>query len=134
MEAQVTEAGGVLVVYLRGFMNFETTGPFRQACMKRFLHQPLVLDLKGLSFVGSSGLTDFVNVIREFKSSTQAPVKFSGLSLEFRRLFWASELHDAEIYEDAFAAHSAFTQPQSQTPIPLNFEIQGEGFEEDPSN
>jgi anti-anti-sigma factor len=129
VEAVVTRAGDVIVVSLKGFLNFETSDQFKKGCLTNFINKHVIFDLKELSFVGSSGLTSFVEVFREFKAKSSQPAKFCGLSQEFRRLFWASELQDIELYEDAFTAHASFTQPIPGTPIDFNLNL--EQFEDD---
>lgn len=84
--------------------------------------------MRALSFVGSSGLTNFVDVIREFRGKAVHPVKFCGLNQEFRRLFWASEMQDLEIYGDAVLAHSSFTSPVAA--VPMDFSMQDESFDD----
>lgn len=129
MEAQVIQAGDVLLISLKGFMNFETTEHFRKACLSNFMNRPVIFDLKELNFVGSSGLTDFVQVLKEFKNKSNQPTKFCGLSQEFRRLFWATELQNIELYEDVYLAHASFSQPVSAMPIDFNLMV--ETFEDD---
>ncbi len=124
MEAKITKAADVTVVALSGYMNFETTLPFRKTCFDSLLNKSLIFDLRALSFVGSSGLTSFVEVIREFRKTSGAPVKFCGMSNEFRRLFWASEMADIEVYEDQTLAHASFYQ-QIQ-PIQFAYAVEAE--------
>lgn len=111
MEAKISVAGDVTVVALSGYLNFETTTPFKKTCFESLLNKRVIFDLRGLNFVGSSGLTTFVEILYAFKKQNELPVKFCGLSNEFRRLFWASEMGDIEVYEDQHLAHASFFQP-----------------------
>lgn len=128
MEAQIQKEGDVTVVVLQGYLNFETTEPFRQTCFKKLQNQSIIFDLRKLNFVGSSGLTSFLEVLRDFRSRNQQPVKFCGLSQEFRRLFWASDMGNIEIYEDSPTAYASFFQPMQQIPriqyVELDSEIE----------
>lgn len=116
MKAQILREGDITIVTLQGYLDFETTEPFRRTCFQKLIGQSVIFDLRGLSFVGSSGLTSFIEVLREFKSKSAQPIKFCGLSQEFRRLFWASEMSGLEIYEDSPTAYASFYQPMQQIP------------------
>ncbi len=128
MEAKIQKEGEVTIVVLKGYLDFETTEPFRKTCFQRLINQNIVFDLRQLNFVGSSGLTSFLEVLREFKTKNTQPVKFCGLSQEFRRFFWASEIGDVEIYEDSPTAYASFYQPMRQIPriqyVELDTEIE----------
>lgn len=114
MEAQIIKDGEITIVALRGYLDFETTEPFRKTCFQNLIDKNIVFDLKNLNFIGSSGLTSFLEVLREFKQKNPQPVKFCGLSQEFKRLFWATSMHDMEIYEDSPTAFASFYQPMQQ--------------------
>lgn len=121
MEARVTYDGDVTIVSLQGYMDYETSEPFRKTCFQSLLNQKVIFDLEALHFIGSSGLTSFLEILKEFKTKNPLPVKFCGLSREFQRFFWAYEMSDVEIYETRPAAHSSFFQPVEGT-IRLQFE------------
>lgn len=125
MEAEIIKRGDVTLVSLKGFLNFETTVPFKKICFQRLINNNIVFDLKGLNFVGSSGLTSFVEVLKEFRSKNSLPVKFCGLNQEFRRLFWASDMGEIEVYEDGSIAYSSFFQSMPQVPRP-RYELDAE--------
>ncbi len=116
MEAQIVKEGDVTIVSLQGYLDFETTEPFRKTCFQKLFNQSVIFDLRNLNFVGSSGLTSFLEVLRDFKIKNAQPVKFCGLSQEFRRLFWASEMNEMEVYEDGPTAYASFYQPMRQIP------------------
>src|SRR6478672_6903198 len=99
MRANYAKRGGVVVVELSGKLNFESTVPFRRTCLEKLLSERVVFDLKHLNFVGSLGLKDFVETLDFMSAQSNAGVKFSGVSSEFRRLFEASGLQGKEIYE-----------------------------------
>ncbi len=66
-----------------GCLDFESTAPFRKTCLERLLAEPVVFDLKNLNFVGSLGLTDFVDTLDHMARQSRRGVKFCGLSSEF---------------------------------------------------
>ncbi len=92
MEASFAVSGGVVVVELKGRLDFETSEPFRRTCMERLVQEKVVFDLRNLSFVGSLGLKDFVETLGSMTQKSNLGVRFCGVSSEFRRLFEASGL------------------------------------------
>jgi anti-anti-sigma factor len=111
MEASYMVRGEVVVVELKGRLNFETTGPFRKTCLERLAKEKVVFDLRLLNFVGSLGLKDFVDTLDHMSQASQAGIKFSGVSSEFRRLFEASGLSALNFYESTDKAVQSFAAP-----------------------
>jgi anti-anti-sigma factor len=109
MEAQVEKRGEVMVVELKGRLDFETTAPFRKTCLERLLSEKVVFDLKSLNFVGSLGLADFVDTLDHMAKRSGPGIKFCGVSSEFRRLFEASGIPALEFYESKDSAVKSFT-------------------------
>jgi anti-anti-sigma factor len=109
MEAHFEVRGEVMVVELKGRLDFETTEPFRKTCWEHLLGAKVVFDLKNLNFVGSLGLTDFVDTLDHMAKESRLGIKFSGVGSEFRRLFEASGISRLEIYENQDKAIQSFT-------------------------
>ena len=114
MEANFEMRGEVLVVELKGRLDFETSEPFRRTCLEKLLREKVVFDLKALNFVGSLGLKDFVDTMDHMSQQSQPGVRFCGVSSEFRRLFEASGLAGLTIYESRDKALESFRAP----PVP----------------
>jgi len=111
MEASYVVRGEVVVVELKGRLNFDVTGPFRRACMERLVNEKVVFDLRGLSFVGSLGLKDFVDTLDHMSQNSATGLKFSGASSEFRRLFEASGIPPLSFFDSTEKAIQSFTPP-----------------------
>ncbi len=114
MEANFAVSGGVVVVELKGRLNFETTEPFRRTCMERLVQEKVVFDLRQLSFVGSLGLKDFVETLDTLAQKSFSGVRFCGVSSEFRRMFEASGLAGHEFFETRDKAIQSFATSGSQ--------------------
>lgn len=121
MEVRIIKDGEVTFVQLTGFLDFETAEKFRHVCLKTLVHHNIVFDFHHLNFVGSSGITPFIDVLREFKTINPNPIKFCSVSLEFRRLFWAKDFNSVEIYEDPRTAYISFYEAVPQVPA-LHFQ------------
>ena len=116
MEAAIRKEGEITIVTLKGYLDFETSEPFKKTCFHHLIHNNVIFDLRGLNFIGSSGLTPFIEVLRLFSSQNSLATKFCGLNSEFRRFFFANFLTHLEIYEDAPSAYASFFQPIQQIP------------------
>lgn len=87
MKAIYQKKGNVTIVQLEGRLDYESLPHFRKVCFEKLVFEQVVLDLKGLSFVGSLGLTDFVSTVHELYAKTPQNIKICGVSNEFRKLF-----------------------------------------------
>lgn len=116
MQAKVNHRNGVVVVNLKGFIDFETAQPFRDACMKSFNKsgKKVVFNLEGLNFVGSNGILPFVETLNDICDQNNIEVKFCKVSSEFQKIFKASPLRDVEIYTDEQGAISALQKSEPQ--------------------
>lgn len=117
MEAWIEREGDVVVVHLKGRVDYESTGPFRNHCVRHLSHEKVVFNLEQLTFVGSIGITDFVQTMTHLTQTNAARVKFAGVGNEFRRVFEASEMRQLEIYESTDRALLAF-QGIAVSPLP----------------
>lgn len=108
MEAKFAVRGQVLVVELKGRLDFETAAPFRKTCLERLTREKVVFDLRHLNFVGSLGLKDFAGTLHDLARANQTGLRFCGVSSEFRRLFEASGLNNYEFFESQEGAIQSF--------------------------
>lgn len=108
MEAQVEKQGEVLVIHLRGKIDFEATEYFEQACRHDWRGRKLIFNMADLNFVGSQGITPFMDCLLNLGRNTAGYVKLCGLRAEFRRLFDASQRGEIEIFDDTNRALMSF--------------------------
>ena len=111
MEANYLKRGEVVVVELKGRLNFEMSGAFRKTCLERLLSEKVVFDLRHLSFVGSLGLKDFVDTLDHMVQHSRRGIRFSGVSSEFRRMFEASGISTFAMFESTDKAVQSFNPP-----------------------
>ncbi|MCB0364874.1 MAG: STAS domain-containing protein [Bdellovibrionaceae bacterium] len=114
MEAKFEEVGeAMMVVHLRGRIDLETIETFVN-CLDHLRNYEVIFNMRDLSFVGSNGITTFVDSMRDLAKRTTKAVKFCHVSSEFRRIFSATLAQDIEIHEDIYRAQLAFRPPQIQ--------------------
>jgi anti-anti-sigma factor len=114
VEAKFEIHSGVYVVQLSGQLDFESADALKARCASLFANKNIVFSLKGLSFVGSSGLTPFLELLRALLKSNGTNFKICSVSSEFMRLFEAAELFGLEVYENAEQAQLAFQYANMQ--------------------
>ncbi len=96
----------VLIIDLKGEVDFASAEPFYETCMSELSKKNIVFNLKDLSFVGSDGLSSFMNTIRDLKK--KSILQFCCVGSEFQRVFADSEIKDIAIYENEQTAAAAF--------------------------
>lgn len=87
MKALCQKKGNVTIVQLEGRLDYESSPHFRNFCFDKLATDPVIFDMKGLNFVGSVGLSDFVDTVQELYVKTPQTIKICGASNEFRKLF-----------------------------------------------
>ncbi|MGE3973216.1 MAG: STAS domain-containing protein [Bdellovibrionales bacterium] len=108
MVAEISKRGEITIVRLKGRLDFETPEPFKRTCLAKLKNEKVVFNLQELNFVGSCGITIFLDLLNEFSTSNSVKPKFCGLNSEFRRLFLSIHNGPVEIYDDQVKALSAF--------------------------
>lgn len=115
MEAKVTKIGEVLVVNINGRLDIDKTAPFREACLKNLTGKKVVFNLQHLSFVGSTGIQNFFQIVRDLQ--TQALVRIAGMTPDFQRLWSVQQVPDVMIYDNAHIAAESFYRPVELVPV-----------------
>ncbi len=119
MKTQINKKGDTLVVSMEGKMDFEMQDALRQD-----LHQlvndakktdqaaaKIVFNLKELEFVGSSGISNFIQTLKEVSSKTDQKPRYCEVSNEFRRVMQAlDESKTFEFYDTEERARKSFDQ------------------------
>ena len=112
MQALVkTAPGGVIVVHLKGEVDLDSSEPFYETCMRKLPQKNIVFNLKDLNFVGSNGLSSFLNTVKDLGKCAQ--LKFCCVGSEFRRMLATGDIQDHHIFEDERSATLSFQEDQS---------------------
>lgn len=110
MKTRITTEGEVTVVELSGYLDFESARPIKDSIdvvYKANQNAQVVIDLRALEFVGSSGVSTFVKSMRVFNTLRMKPCYF-GVKNEFVRLFRAfAEEEPFEVMDNKDAAKTA---------------------------
>lgn len=109
MEAKVKNQGEVTIITIRGALDIEQTQPFREACLRHLLGKKVIFNMEKTAFVGSTGLTAFLETIRTLSEENQHGLKVVGVQAEFKRIFQNLEIQKLQIHESEAGALSSFT-------------------------
>lgn len=110
MEAKVENQNGIFVVNLSGRLDFEKADQLKERCLKAFVSRDVIFNLRELNFVGSSGITPFLELLSELNKTNGRRFKICSVGVEFMRLFESATGpgEGIEIYRDVNDAHRAF--------------------------
>lgn len=109
LKAQVTTTGDVTVMEVAGKLNHESQ-KMLQDNIEQLMRdgKQVVLDIEGLDFVGSSGITSFFRNLKETGERTGVRPRFCNVSLEFKRIMDAYNLNGEMIHESRIDAVRSF--------------------------
>ena len=104
MKTHIKKAENEIVVTMDGKLDFGTHIPLRDQ-----LHQlvrdaktdstpkKIIFNLEKLEFVGSSGLSTFIQTLKEFNDQFPTPPRYCNVKSEFRKII--SAFDDEEIFQ-----------------------------------
>lgn len=115
---RVRHDGNVIIFDLEGQLDFETTVQFRDTCvgmMKKMNSDKVIFNIEKLRFVGSSGINQFVRVLKEFHSKNKQKPKICNASIEFSKIIRALQTarNPFEFFEEEKTAVQAFSLIQA---------------------
>ena len=116
MIMRAKQDGNVIVFELEGHLDFETTQQFEETCASFIRNSSnesqtprVIFNMEKLKFVGSSGINQFIKVLKDFNALDQKP-RLCRLSSEFQKIFRAYETsrNPFEIFDDETQAVVSF--------------------------
>lgn len=104
-----------VIFNLEGHLDFETIIQFQETCQRLLTHntdQRIVVNMEALRFVGSSGINQFVKVLKTINQKNIKP-KLVGVSIEFEKILRALETvrNPFDIFENETQGILAFDTP-----------------------
>ncbi|MGK5084079.1 STAS domain-containing protein [Bdellovibrionota bacterium FG-1] len=118
MKTQIKKNGDTIVVSMDGKLDFETNVPLREELSKLIkphktdsTPKKIIFNLENLEFVGSSGISSFVQTLKEFNAVAQEKPRYCHVKSEFRRVMKAfDETEVFEFYDTEERAKKSFDQ------------------------
>lgn len=101
LRASISNQGNVTVISLQGKLDFESQDVLRENIFGLMREgRQVVIDLEHLSFIGSSGVTQFFYSLAEYSDNDSTPLRFCNVKSELQRIINAYDL------KKTFAIHS----------------------------
>lgn len=118
MKTNIKKSGDTIIVSMDGRLDFEAHVPLREDLSKLISTQKkdevpkkIIFNLENLEFVGSSGISAFVQTLREFNATAPAKPRFCNVKSEFRRVMKAFDEGEVfEFYDNEERAKKSFDQ------------------------
>ena len=107
MKSNIKKVGDTIVVTVDGKLDYETQDSFK-ANLKKMASAKnntdstptkVIFDMEKLEFVGSSGITQFIETLKEFGENTDKKARILKASSEFKKVMRAFD--DEQIFEFA---------------------------------
>ena len=117
MRTNVKRIGDTLVVSMDGKLDFETQVPLREDLHKMLkqhlktdsVPKNIIVNLENLDFVGSSGISSFVQTLKEFNHVAPSKPRYCNVKSEFRRVIKAfDETDNFEFFDTEERARRSF--------------------------
>lgn len=118
MKTSFKKIGDTMVVSMDGRLDFETQEPLKQDLAKIINHtqtdeapRKIIFNLENLEFVGSSGISSFVQTLKDFNTRAPNKPRYCNVKSEFRRVMKALDGEDLfEFYDNEDRARKSFDQ------------------------
>lgn len=116
MKTQIKKVGDTVVVYMDGTLNFETNEPLRER-LENLIEQAkqdsvpkkIIFNLEKLEFVGSSGISSFVQTLKDINSQADIIPRYCHVRSEFKKIIEAFDDDEAfQFFENEDRARKSF--------------------------
>lgn len=116
MKTRIKKTGDTIVIRMEGKLGHEEQEPFRTNLSKLAFHSqkdeaPLkfIFDLENLEFVGSTGISSFIQILKEFNGDIPTKPRYCNVSSEFQKIIKAFDQNNLfEFYDDQEIAKKSF--------------------------
>ncbi len=118
MKTHIKKKGDTLVVSMDGRLDFETHVPLREDLSKLLRNTKtdsvatkIIVNLENLEFVGSSGISSFVQTLKDFTTEAPTRPRYCNVRSEFKRIIKAFDEEELfEFFENEDRARKSFDQ------------------------
>lgn len=109
MRVKVIQEGDYNVVALIGRLDIEKNKLIKDTLLKNYSNKKIVFCMDQLQFIGSSGIQNFFQNLKELHQQNRMNVRIVGLNQDFQRLLMFSSLQDFSIFENIETAIGSFS-------------------------
>jgi anti-anti-sigma factor len=100
MKTEIKKIGDTFIVYMDGKLDFETTVPLRETLNRLAtdsVAKKVIFNLERLEFVGSSGISSFVQTLKDFNQRLPIRPRYCHVRSEFKKIIKAFD--DEELFD-----------------------------------
>ena len=108
MKTRMKKTESQIIVHFDGTLDYETQEELRENLHKimKLSHsdqapQEIIFDLKGLEFVGSTGISAFIQALKDFNASVASRPRYWNVKSEFKQLIKAFDQEQLFEFFDA---------------------------------
>ncbi len=110
MKTKIEHYGEKVLVKIEGKLSYECTNQFKQELDKlNTQNKQVAFDMQELQFVGSSGISSFIQILREFNLKTASKPKYINFRIEFKKLIKAFD--DEQSFDFSSSLNEIFNGP-----------------------
>ena len=118
MKTLISTTGDTIVIQFDGKLNFETQLPLKDDLFSLLKGTPaesipkkIIFNLENLEFVGSSGISTFIQILRDFNANSPTKPKYCFVKNEFKKMISAFDQDGLfEFYDNEENARQSFDQ------------------------
>lgn len=108
MRVKVIQEGDYNVVALIGRLDIEKNKLIKDTLLKNYSNKNIVFCMDQLQFIGSSGIQNFFQNLKEIQEQKKMNMRIVGLHHDFQRLLMFSSLQDFNVFENIESAIGSF--------------------------
>lgn len=109
MRVKVIQEGDYNVVALIGRLDIEKNKLIKDTLLKNYSNKKIVFCMDQLQFIGSSGIQNFFQNLKELHEQKKLNVRIVGLNQDFQRLLHYSSLQDFGVFESVETAIGSYS-------------------------
>lgn len=102
MKTQITESKHFIIVSCNGLVSHETQGTLKdglRALQSQETSKEIIFDFKDLEFVGSTGITQFIQTLKDFNSQSKVKTRYCNVGPEFKKFIRAFDPEEVFSFE-----------------------------------
>ncbi len=108
MKALISTNNDIVIVRLKGTPDTDSIDSFNKTCNHFLTNKKVIFNLADLSFVGSCGISDLIETVKNMQNNSL--LKVCNLGSEFQTIFTSGHFKNLEIYESEDLAKKSFSK------------------------
>lgn len=106
MKSKIKKIGDTIVVSVDGKLDYETQDSFKENLKKIAQNKTdstptqVIFNMEKLEFVGSSGISQFIQTLKDFGAKTDQKARIVSASSEFKKVMRAFDEEEVFVFHD----------------------------------